>query len=42
MLELIEYFLEYIYTLPREIEDLNQKLDTLEQEDEGQGEDQAS
>lgn len=36
MLELVEYFLEYVYTLPREIEDLNQKLEALGQEDEEQ------
>lgn len=35
MLELIEYFLEYVYTLPRMIETLNQKLEAL-----GQGEEQ--
>lgn len=34
MLELIEYFLEYVYALPRMIEDLNQKLDAVGQEEE--------
>ncbi len=34
MLELIEYFLEYVYTLPRMIEDLNQKLEALGQDEE--------
>lgn len=34
MLELIEYFLEYVYTLPRMIEALNQKLEALGQDEE--------
>jgi len=34
MLNLIEYFLEYVYTLPRMIDDLNQKLEALGQEEE--------
>lgn len=33
MLELVEYFLEYVYTLPRMIEDLNRKLDALGREE---------
>jgi ubiquinone biosynthesis protein UbiJ len=35
-MELVEYFLEHVYTLPRESEDLNQRLETLGQEDKEQ------